>query len=371
MATFNTRVAMNAGGSLARSRSRTCSSNMALSSNGGPGSRIRFRSRPSYFPLSHWPGALPLGLGSTTAPSITSACWWLFGVIVEPRAAKRSSSFLRSSGSRRSPTPRASATAWRVRSSSVGPSPPIKTMMSVRCKAFLATETRRSRLSPTMVWSTTSTPSRFRRTVRNRELVSWRKGVSNSEPMAMISAFTASSVNDQDEAGIRGRGRFLDHQGRGGVAREDNRNNAAGAEKSSAVQAGEDAQGEENLHRKEFAKNAKGREMANAECQVLNPLLRKQRQALNVPRKMMDRTGGGENHGPPRSEGEADQVVAGDFQRGLGVGSELHDAAFSRQRGRHIEVAINVEGEALGPAQAAIEVRHRAVRIDAVNGVEA
>src|SRR5579883_15298 len=86
MATFNTRVAMNAGGSLARSRSRTCSSNMALSSNGGPGSRIRIRSRPSYFPLSHWPGALPLGLGSTTAPSITSACWWEFGVMAQSDA---------------------------------------------------------------------------------------------------------------------------------------------------------------------------------------------------------------------------------------------------------------------------------------------
>ncbi len=48
-------------------------------------------SRPSYLPLIHCPGAVPLALGSTVAPVITSACLRLFGAIFQPRAAKRCS----------------------------------------------------------------------------------------------------------------------------------------------------------------------------------------------------------------------------------------------------------------------------------------
>ena len=55
---------------------------------------------PSYFPLIHCPGALPLALGRTTAPVITSACLRLFGDIFMPRDAKRRSRPTISSGSR-------------------------------------------------------------------------------------------------------------------------------------------------------------------------------------------------------------------------------------------------------------------------------
>ena len=47
-----------------------------------------------------------------------------------------------------------------------------------------------------MVLKITSTPSRFNFSVKYREFVSWRKGVSSSEPIATISAFTAKSVNE-------------------------------------------------------------------------------------------------------------------------------------------------------------------------------
>jgi hypothetical protein len=78
------------------------------------------RSRPSNLPLIHCPGAVPLGFGRTVAPSRTSACLALFGDIFQPRAAKRCSIRSRISSSRRKQTPRAWATASRVRSSSVG-----------------------------------------------------------------------------------------------------------------------------------------------------------------------------------------------------------------------------------------------------------
>ena len=108
--------------------------------DGGPGSRTMMCSRPSNCPLSHWPGAVPLGFGRTVAPSSTSACFVLLGDIFHPRSAKRCSRRARISGSRRRVTPSASATASRVRSSSVGPRPPMKMRMSERkrpcCSGF-------------------------------------------------------------------------------------------------------------------------------------------------------------------------------------------------------------------------------------------
>src|SRR5712691_3859607 len=109
IATFKTRVARKAGGNFERRRSRHSASNKGLSSWGGPGKSITMRSRPSNFPLSHCPGAVPLGLGSTIAPSSTSACWALLGDIFHPRAAKRRSMPASTASSRRNPTPKAAA----------------------------------------------------------------------------------------------------------------------------------------------------------------------------------------------------------------------------------------------------------------------
>ena len=76
------------------------------------------RSRPSKAPVSHWPGAVPLGLDKIIAPLMTSACLALFAAIFHLRAAKRSSRAARISPSRSSSSPSALATASRVKSSS-------------------------------------------------------------------------------------------------------------------------------------------------------------------------------------------------------------------------------------------------------------
>src|ERR1700694_5830511 len=159
---------------------------------------MRIRSWPSYFPAIHWPGAVPSGFGNTAALVRMSACLALLADIFMPRLANRSSSFAMSSGSRCSFKPSASATASRVRSSSVGPRPPVKMMMSERRMASLAAAVNPSVSSPTMHLKRTSTPRSFNFSVRYNELVSRRWGVSNSDPTAMISAFTGKSVNDED-----------------------------------------------------------------------------------------------------------------------------------------------------------------------------
>ena len=59
-----------------------------------------------------------------------------------------------------------------------------------RSRAPRKASRKRSRLSPTTVFRRTSMPILFSSSVRKREFVSRRSGVSNSEPTAMISAFT-------------------------------------------------------------------------------------------------------------------------------------------------------------------------------------
>src|SRR6267378_2166774 len=90
---------------------------------------------------------------------------------------------------RRSLRPRRSATVSRVRSSSVGPSPPLEIISGTRLSASRNASASKSRLSPTTVLRSTSMPIVFSSSVRKSELVSKRSGVSNSEPTAMISAF--------------------------------------------------------------------------------------------------------------------------------------------------------------------------------------
>jgi len=63
-----------------------------------------------------------------------------------------------------------------------------KMTMSARVSAMRAALVRCSRESPTMVLKATTTPRSLRPSVRKRELVSCRYGVSISEPAAMISA---------------------------------------------------------------------------------------------------------------------------------------------------------------------------------------
>ncbi len=56
-------------------------------------------------------------------------------------------------------------------------------------------------------------------------------------------------------------------------------------------------------------------------------LLGSEAQACNVPLQVMDCAGGCQDYGAARSEGEADESLAGHFEIGFAVGSDFHDAA--------------------------------------------
>src|SRR3984893_13673130 len=158
---------------------------MAFNSCGGPGRSTTICPRAS----SQSPGAVPRALSRTVAPSGTSA-WRAFTVdIGRPICRKRASILLMTSALRSSFRPSKPATASRVRSSSVGPRPPLAITSSARSIAWANASRRAPSSSPTTVLRVTSTPSRFSCAVRKRELVSTLSGVSSSDPTAMISAF--------------------------------------------------------------------------------------------------------------------------------------------------------------------------------------
>jgi len=49
-------------------------------------------------------------------------------------------------------------------------------------------------------------------------------------------------------------------------------------------------------------------------------------------------------------EGEADEVIAGDSERGFVAGSDSDDPALATEAGRDVEVVVDVEGDALSSA---------------------
>ena len=126
---------------------------------------------------------------STSAPSGTIACLRFTSAIVRPSRRKRSSMCFITASFRTSLRPSNSATASRVKSSCVGPSPPLAITSSTRPSAPRKASFTSSFRSPTTVLRVTTMPRRFNWPVRNSELVSVRSGVSSSEPTAMISAF--------------------------------------------------------------------------------------------------------------------------------------------------------------------------------------
>ena len=95
----------------------------------------------------------------------------------------------RISGLKTSFRPRTLARVSRVRSSSVGPRPPMHRMSRERPRAVRRTRARSLSSSPTTVLNETASPIAFRPAVRKREFVSWKSGVRSSEPTAMISVF--------------------------------------------------------------------------------------------------------------------------------------------------------------------------------------
>ena len=166
IATFKTRLAIAAGGTFSRKRGAHSVSHIACTSCGGPGISAMIRGLPSTTVSSHCPGAVPFAFGSTLAPCRMSACCELFSGIWMRRSAKRLYISATRLWSRFNSMPSAAATASRVRSSCVGPRPPMKIAMSARWIAVRAAEVRCSRLSPTMVLKATLMPNSLRRAVR-------------------------------------------------------------------------------------------------------------------------------------------------------------------------------------------------------------
>ena len=83
---------------------------------------------------SRKPGAVPIGFGSTSAPSGNHACCALFSVISRPTLRKKARIVSSTAGSSRCARPKACASTAEVRSSRVGPRPPETSTMSLRSR---------------------------------------------------------------------------------------------------------------------------------------------------------------------------------------------------------------------------------------------
>ncbi len=97
---------------------------------------------------THQPGAVPRGLGMAWAEGMSMACLTLRSGKLKPREAKKSRRRCSVSTSTYISSPRARAMASRVKSSSVGPRPPVMRTMSERSRARPIASARRWRLSP-------------------------------------------------------------------------------------------------------------------------------------------------------------------------------------------------------------------------------
>src|SRR5437868_9367279 len=86
---------------------------------------------------------------------------------------------------------------------------------------------------------------------------------------------------------------------------------------------------------------------------------------------MVNAAGGGEDGGTSGSKGQADQAMPGYFERGLLGGVDLHNAAFTTEGSRDIQVAVRVECHALRTSQATVENGYRSLRGDAIDGIKA
>src|SRR5262245_49771917 len=164
----------------------TEASKIGFISRGGPGSKTTVH-LPSVISI---PGAVPLPFSRICAPLMTSAWRALISGIGMLRRAKRALIFSRILSSRINWRFKTRAKIFRVMSSSVGPSPPVAMTISERFIASRTVSSSCASSSPTTVFSLTSTPIAFSRSVNHSEFVSNLKGVNISEPIAIISALS-------------------------------------------------------------------------------------------------------------------------------------------------------------------------------------
>ena len=196
--------------------------------------------------------------------------------------------------------------ASRVRSSSVGPSPPMRMRMSVRLSAFRMTPTRSFLRSPTMVLNATVTPMLvefFSEVERVGVLAVGREHLGadsddfrfhGEQPLAF--GLCISRVVMKTDVSIR---LIVDSM---------------------------------QTERREL----KGSHSFHSQFHIIN--------CIAV----------GEDGGAEGREGNADKVDAGDNERGFAGGRDAHQAAAAVEAGGDVDVAILGEGESLRPTKAAI-----------------
>ena len=144
--------AMTAPPLSARKGTTLCRS-MGSSSDGGPGS---MSTQPFAPTGTAQPGAVPTALGKAVAPSGSRACLrWLDDMGRLPKYSRRRA---RLSASSSNGTFATRATVSLVRSSSVGPSPPVVITTSARPRASRRAASRRGPLSPRVCTCKRSTP---------------------------------------------------------------------------------------------------------------------------------------------------------------------------------------------------------------------
>ena len=171
-----------------RRRGRTSSRHIGCISDGGPGSATR--RRPSGR-STHQPGAVPRPLPIDVALGINQACLRLMAGMGTPRRAKSPASHASRSGSTVGVSPQAPAMASRVRSSGVGPSPPVTTTRSVRARPSVIAAVTASRSSGRATMRSIDTPQSVRSRARSPEFVSRVPPVVSSVPTARTVALAS------------------------------------------------------------------------------------------------------------------------------------------------------------------------------------
>src|SRR5580704_356359 len=121
---------------------------------------------------------------------------------------------------------------------------------------------------------------------------------------------------------------------------------------------------EMTIHTKET--DEKGKDPEDSALHV-----RQERAALDVPRQVMYAAGSCQHRRATGGERQPHEVLAGDDERGFGVGRDVDYAAASADRCCNVEVVVHIDGDSLRASEAAIEDADLAVWIDLVDRVEA
>ncbi len=173
----------------AASRGRTSFAHIGRISRGGPGSVTM--TRPSGR-STHQPGAVPWGFARIRAEGSVHACFVLVAGNGWRRRAHSPCSHSSVAGSTTGRSPHASATASRVRSSGVGPRPPVVTTRSARPSAARSASTTVARSSGRFEIRTTVTPRATIDRASSPLLVSVVSPTVSSVPIASSSAVTSA-----------------------------------------------------------------------------------------------------------------------------------------------------------------------------------